>query len=457
MMMFSAISGTKRTGAVRPGRSRPAGRRSRSGSHFRNDRAASNGAAITRPRAEIRPKAVIPAIIVAALMALPAVYMNSAVGYVPILFVLFLYAVSMIYASVLIRGMTFEESSGMEQCIRGTDLEFQVRVRNATRLVCMHAEAVLYVNDAFGKPASEETLKFALARGEERVFTFSVRFEHIGTYTVGLRKLKVGGLLGVVPLVAENARKFEVSVAPKIHPLEDIDLSDRIQNESLRSYTISSAESIDYAGVREYAFGDPIKRIHWKLSSHAGGYMTKLLESYGNNGVSVVPDLLSPVYSRDTLLSAYDAIMEMAFSICRYVKDNGLDAEMVCLSREGRREVFAPYDVDDFIAVMHEIPTVYTSPSPSMDARRLISPGDGGLALSYTNIAFCTATADKETIQALLALRQIRRNPMLFFFLPESVYGDERSKAMKPLRELDAAEIPYVVITSADQIGKGAV
>jgi uncharacterized protein (DUF58 family) len=46
-----------------------------------------------------------------------------------------------------------------------------------------------------------------------------------------------------------------------------------------------------FAGVREYEQGDPMNRIHWKLSGHAGGYQTKRFEATRSADLLLAIDL----------------------------------------------------------------------------------------------------------------------------------------------------------------------
>jgi uncharacterized protein (DUF58 family) len=46
-----------------------------------------------------------------------------------------------------------------------------------------------------------------------------------------------------------------------------------------------------FAGVREYERGDPLNRIHWKLSGHSGGYQTKRFEATRSADVLLAIDL----------------------------------------------------------------------------------------------------------------------------------------------------------------------
>ena len=396
-------------------------------------------------------KSILAALILA-LFAVPAVYIESAAGWLPALSLIYMWLLSFLYVRYLAHGITFSEEAFLEGCTRGTDVEFCVLVKNVSRLLCADAEVVLYISDAFGAVASEEAVRCALSPGEERGLTFTVRFEHVGEYSVGIKRLKLRGFFGILPLVFENTEEHKITVLPRAHPLNRLSLSDRSRDESMRAYTQSSIESVDYAGVREYVFGDPIKLIHWKLSSHSGGYVTKLLESYGNNGITIIPGLHAPKYPAEALMGVYDAIMEACFSLCLYAGERGLDTELVFIGRNGEKHVFAPSDTGGFAVAMRNMPVLHTEYDRTFDSTELLRGNES--VYMHSNIALCVASVDEALVQKLLSLRRARKNPILFFILPDLVYGDERRFALKPLALLENAGMPCFIISSADEIGK---
>jgi uncharacterized protein (DUF58 family) len=401
-------------------------------------------------RTEIRLPGLLLSLGAVLLCALPAMYLNSAFGWLPVLTLVFMWLLSFIYVKILARGIEISGESLFGSCTRGAETDFRVTLKSASRLPCPDAEISLFVSDAIGDVAAQSAVRTAILPGEERELGFSVSFKHVGEYRVGIKSVRLRGFFGGFRVVIRNAGEYGVTVIPKSHALGKFALSDMVRSESLRAYTRSSAESVDYAGVRDYAFGDPIKLIHWKLSSHSDRYMTKLLESYGSNGITVVPYMLSPEYDAETLMGVYDALVETCFSICRHASDSGLDTELVFIGRDGGKTSALPSGTGGFASVMRSMPKIHTAYDSLTDDIGYLF--DGGGIYSHSNIAVCAATLDDGLVQTLLRLRRARKNPILFFTLPDCVYGDDRRLASKPLALLERAGVPYFVIPSADDI-----
>jgi len=406
---------------------------------------------VSGARIGISPLKLLLYVAAAVLCAVPAVFINSIYGYCALLFFLFLSLISLTYAISLSRGVRNLGSLKSEMsCSRGNAVELNFRVRNNSRLICPRCRAVIYTTDLFGELRSKEDIDFALASREERTFSLSVRFDHIGKYRVGIRKITVEGLLGVLSFALPAGEAEELSVTPRIHAMGGLRFLDRARSESNRANLVSSAESIDCSGVREYAFGDPIKLIHWKLSSHIGGYVTKVLESYGNNGLTVLPCLTSPDYDTETLMTVYDCIVEVCASLCICARENGMDAELLYCDKDGESRRDNISTAEDFLSINDTLPPINTDISPLRQSYDLLST-EAASRYANANIALCTALLDEEILQGLLRIFNSGKNPLLFYIRP--LPADTRDRqADKALRTLDNWGVTCCVISVPDDI-----
>jgi|LSQX01.2.fsa_nt_gb uncharacterized protein (DUF58 family) len=391
-------------------------------------------------------------ILILACAALPAVYMSNIYGYLPVLLVLSAVVVSFAYGLLLQRCISYMEMCNLEICERGTAVKFTVKVKNRSILVFPKLEVLLYVSDLFGNDDAVRTTSLTLGSYEQRQLNFTVRFDHIGTYSGGLQQIKVYDILGIFTFVIENDKRYKVQVAPKIYDLSGLKLSENALLESQYSLVPSTIDGMDYCGVREYVLGDPIKIIHWKLSAHSGTYMTKQMESYGTSGISVVLNFISPAYSPETLMSIFDCLVETGLSVCSYAKKNGMDYEILYYDRNEQKRRYNPADLHDYRELMALLPIITTDPG-TCDASRLLREEANSL-YAQSNIAYCTAFLTEDAIQTLLQIKNAKRNPLLFFVVPKQAYGEHRVELLRPLKRLEAVDIPYYVISSADELSK---
>ncbi len=388
-----------------------------------------------------------------AITGVPAWFVNTIYGYLPVMVVAMGILVSAAYLQVLKRSLSYRELSDLSNCRRGTSVAFTVKVENRFFLVFPRVELDFYISDLFGEEDTVTRSIITLAPRETRQFDFAVRFDHIGTYSAGLKRIRLHDFLGLFTHEIRNPREYQVEVEPKIFDVASLEISNTTLAESQKMIIPTVIDGSDYAGVREYVWGDPIKTIHWKLSARTENYMTKQFESYGVTGISIVLDFLSPRYDGETLMSLFDGIVETALSVAEYAREQGMEYEIVYHDRRGakRKENMGAYT--DYAQLIRDMPKIFTE-----------KKGDTGIDLlreesnslyGQGNIAFCTANVTEEMADVLVEIHGKRKNPLLFAVLPEQMKDEEKQDFLKPLGILDNAGVAYYLLSSAKELGGG--
>ena len=385
--------------------------------------------------------------------AVPAVFVNTAYGYLPVLVILSAMAASWVYLQILKRTWTYEEISDFTNCSRGTQVEFSVKVANRFLLVYPKVELFFYISDLFGETDTITESVITLAPKEKRQFDFGVRFDHIGTYSAGLKKIRIHDLLGLFSCEVGNLKEYKVNVSPKIFDVADLYISDSTMTESQKMVVPAVIDGADYAGVREYVWGDPIKNIHWKLSARTEVYMTKQFESYGVPGVDVILDFTAPAEDSEVLMSLFDGVVETALSVAEYTMDQGMDCELLYMNRKGIKTRIQLGTDRDYMDMIQDMPAISVKKEGTTGIDLLREECNS--LYSQGNIAFCTADVTEELGDLMIQIKNRRKNPMLFVILPEHITGDERTGRLKPLGMLGQAGIQYHVLSSAGELGGG--
>ena len=399
---------------------------------------------------------IVLCVVIFAFLAFPALFVNTIIGYVPALaFVLFL-MVSLVYVLIQRRSLDFEESSNISDCIRGQEAEIAVLFNNRSFIPFLRIEAVFYVSDLFGGDDMLASESVSLAPFETYRFSFGVRFDHIGTYSAGLRKVIVRDLIGLFSFELKNDKKQTIQVAPRVFDISDLKFNHEILTENPNAFAPISDEGSDYMGVREYAIGDPMKTIHWKLSARNEIYYTKIYEVHGRPGIGVVLDFHSPEYNAEDMMSIFDAIVESGLSMGSYALRNNMDFSLMYVNRAGiQQRVYAHNPSFDRLGLVMDMPSIsskdYVGLALQMLGRQSRSP------FSESNLAVCSSSIDDELVNALIDVRNRRRNPVLVAVVPPSFNAEQRRNFARPLKRLEAANISYTIISSADTLEKDEV
>lgn len=387
------------------------------------------------------------------LTGIPAVFLNTVYGYLPVIAVLLAILSSYGYLQILKKTIAFSELSDLSNCQRGTSVEFSVKVSNRFFLVFPKVELHFYISDLFGAEDTVTKSIITLAPKETRQFDFSVRFDHIGSYSAGIKRMKIHDFLGLFEYELKNPKEYTVDVAPRIFDVRDVDIEHNTLVENQRPMVQTILDGTDYAGVREYVWGDPIKYIHWKLSARTENYMTKQFESYGVTGLCIVIDLTAPEYESEILMTLFDSVVETALSVAAYAEDNSIEYEILYKDRKGikKRESGGRFiNYTELIADMARI----TAKDESFSGLDLLREECNSI-YSQGNIAFCTANPSSECADLMVEIKNKRKNPLLYAVVSEHLSDEEKNELLNPLNILGGANIPYSVLTSAKELGGG--
>ena len=426
-------------------------------SRLRREGRARGKAAPQRVRASrlrIAAKAAI-CVLLAAVLVVPAVFVNTAIGYVAAIAYLIVLLLSFAYVRILKRRLAFSAGGAIGEVERGSTASFSLTVSNRSFLPATRIRVMFFMSDLFGGEGAVDAHYLTLGPRRDKTFDFNVRFDHIGTYQVGIREVTVLDLIGVFSHTRVNDELTEVSVQPRLFDVGSLPLSKDAAVEAKKNFTTVINDGMDYSGVREYRWGDPIKAIHWKLSARMveGEYYTRLYETNANPGLAIIADFDAPDYTVEELMGIYDAVVECAFSLERYADRNGFDAELVFRDKGKRqRRYFTPL-AGRHREILRRMPQIF-SPGTGRDALGLIRT-ELESAFAASNMIVCSSVISEELAQSLVAARVGKRAPLLFAIVPQTASDERRKEIMKLLRQMESAGVTYRIISSAQVLEGG--
>ncbi|MDR3300533.1 MAG: DUF58 domain-containing protein [Candidatus Accumulibacter sp.] len=393
---------------------------------------------------------LVPLSLCLPLSLLPALLVNSVSGYLPFLALLCGVLLSLAHLLLIKNRVAFSADAASGRRVRGDSAGFTVSVRNGASLPVPGLRAELYFSTLDGHDCQALPLYVTLSPRQSRDFTFAADFTHIGAYRVGIRRLAIYDLFGLFYASRPALDIGHIDILPRLHTLRSLPVSSALQADSSRAVTAVQLSGTDYTGVREYAFGDPIKMVHWKLSAHALGLMTKQTESYTNAGLSVVLDFHIPDYDADARLGVFDAIVEAGAAIGDYAARSGMDYDLRYLSGNGERRRTTPASFRELDGAVRQMRVFSMDEHAALTARMLNE--DCAATYALANIALCAAFLTEELILALLNLRRFGKHPILCLIVPTGLDPKTRAETLEPLKKLQYASIPCLVASTASEL-----
>lgn len=381
------------------------------------------------------------------------VFVNNLLGYLPLTATVLALIGSYCYLRILAGSLHYDEMSDMTGGTRGRQVEMKVHLENSSVLFFPRIEAYFYVSDIFGNTDSSTSQVITFPPRGSRDFGFDITFDHLGVYNAGLQKMELGDLFGVFTRTVVNDNRYEVTIIPRIVILDRFPISREVVTESEKMKVVTPTDNSEYAGIRDYVAGDPIKSIHWKVSARTRGYVTKVFESYQNTGISIIMDMHAPEYNREQLMGIFDTIVETALSVGTYAHKNGIDSQILYYDRNGETCTITDYDPEAFPAVMRTIPRIYTE-KKEKNGEELLQEEALNM-YSMGNIAICTANVSDEIIDTLIGIRNRRKNPILFAVIPGDLSEEEKTRQTRTMWRLDEVGISSYILSDAAQLADG--
>lgn len=402
---------------------------------------------------------IVLLIVIFAIASIPAVYINKLYGYLPVIFL----AVSIILSLLclrLVRGrieVVPDVESEKSVCERGEKVSAGLRVINRSRISTGKTVANVFISDLFGGEDAMNRMQFALAPQEESGFGMNISMPHIGVYRGGIRDVEMWDWFGLRKVRVPAEGSFEVFVRPKIRALEDLWDSEIVYTESMKDTRTVVMGGMDYIGVREYVMGDSMKQIHWKLSAHSQGYMTKLQESSRELDYAVILDFAAEMSEdKEVLMDIQDALIETALSIVASVSQKQSNYSLLYCNRRKEIARQQPRGREDDLALIRDFSVITPEPEADYpDACRILWE-EGSAANRSTNVIVVTSRVTDELLQELMRIRRQQRVPELYHIVPAGLNSREVGAILARLRQLDEAGVNHCLVYTTDAGGEAA-
>ena len=205
---------------------------------------------------------------------------------------------AMIWIRVAWRGVSVTASFHPSRAFVGEDVVLRVRVVNDKRLPVPMLRLGIWLPPGLTPAAEPGSVAI---RGYQRRLTLPARSEAEfdlpvvpaarGEYWLERIDLDLSDPFDLVPLRRSTTPEADVVVMPEPRIAVPVEVRRRLPFGRPAKASRMFEERERFAGVRPYEPGDPLNRIHWKLTGHSGGLQTKLFEPTRSADVLLALDL----------------------------------------------------------------------------------------------------------------------------------------------------------------------
>jgi uncharacterized protein (DUF58 family) len=131
---------------------------------------------------------------------------------------------------------------------------------------------------------------------QSKTVKYSVTFQMRGYYPLGPTLLETGDVFGLHRRHRVIGKPVYVMVYPRIVPLPKYDFASERPIGEVRLQNRLFEDPTRTAGVREYQVGDPLQRVHWKVTARTGVLHCRVYEPTSLAGATILIDFHSEGY-----------------------------------------------------------------------------------------------------------------------------------------------------------------
>jgi uncharacterized protein (DUF58 family) len=131
---------------------------------------------------------------------------------------------------------------------------------------------------------------------QTKTIKYTVTFAMRGYYPLGPTLLETGDVFGLHRRHRVVGKPVYVMVYPKVVPLPKYDFASERPIGEVRLQNRLHEDPTRTAGVRQYVLGDPLQRVHWKVTARTGQLHCRVYEPTTLAGATVMVDFHSAGY-----------------------------------------------------------------------------------------------------------------------------------------------------------------
>ena len=182
--------------------------------------------------------------------------------------------ISLLYTFLVYLRFKYGQDTDRKFVTKGDKVNFIFSIHNEDFFFYPYVKVTFYgAETVFAKQF--QIKNFSLAPFHGKTFSFELQCNYRGNYEIGINSVEIEDFLGLFTFRYNVFEPKYVTVYPCIVYLDRFFLKTDFQSESHSILNSRNEDMATISDIRNYAFGDSLKRIHWKLTAKSGDLMVK--------------------------------------------------------------------------------------------------------------------------------------------------------------------------------------
>lgn len=199
-----------------------------------------------------------------------------------------------------------------------------IKVKNKTIVPIAKVKCSLHIHNHITGETHHDVFDVAVNGKTTESITFNLESKHCGKIDIMLEEVQFYDFLGIFSALVEGRERTDLYVLPESFPIAVNSIYRKLdeREHDFESQFKGIANHGELTGIKEYAVGDNLKQVHWKLTSKFDEMIVKeLSESTDHSLLILFETSIVDEREKDDPDMA-DAVMEAYISVSHSLIDN---------------------------------------------------------------------------------------------------------------------------------------
>ena len=289
---------------------------------------------------------ILYTLLLAASVVFAAAY-ESRLTFVLLITVLLLPVVSFLILLIERLAVSFEVTPDKIFSTKLRRFSVVVKIKNRFIIPISPMKITGVFQDSEGNLIKDKLMIISVMPFSKSEFVFNGHLKYRGEYFLGLTSAELCDFLCLFRFKIKLTPTCRTVVAPRRLTIERSGSLCSDEDDSIRTET-TFFENDSFSSVREYMDGEPLRKVHWKLSAKQDKLMVKQSDRNLSSSAAVIIDASTSKAGTTEGECEVDAVLEASLAIIRKIIGEGSTAACVFRGKNGETEIIAAETAEDY-------------------------------------------------------------------------------------------------------------
>ncbi|WP_455717012.1 DUF58 domain-containing protein [Anaerosporobacter sp.] len=231
--------------------------------------------------------------------------------------------ISVIYTLYVYQHFRIYQMIDHKTIVKGELVPYRFTVSNEYFITYRSIQLKFY-DDKSQVVGGDTTVEYTLLPGESIEKKTNLRCNYRGEYEVGIKMVVITDFLRLISITFPIQSKYRVMVLPRVLNLSRLRILP-LEKDAKRTLTCNNPEQIEMDNeLRNYVYGDSLKRIHWKASAKKQTMQTRKMTQNPRQEMNLYIDLCKLDVTGMDQIIIEDKMIEAELAIVKYCQKMGV-------------------------------------------------------------------------------------------------------------------------------------